>query len=86
VSCGPWKTDRLAECCLDPAGSVGANNHSPSFGLEEIYVRPLYENAFFLNIEIEIEIGIGIEIGIEIEIAFHASLAQACLRFGRHVG
>jgi hypothetical protein len=27
-----------------------------------------------------------IGIGIEIEIAFHASLAQACLRFGRHVG
>jgi hypothetical protein len=27
---------------------------------------------------------IGIE--IEIEIAFHALLAQACLRFGRHVG
>jgi hypothetical protein len=33
---------------------------------------------FFLNIEIGI--------GIGIEIAFHASLAQACLRFGRHVG
>jgi hypothetical protein len=28
----------------------------------------------------------GIGIGIEIEIAFHASLAQACLRFGRHMG
>jgi hypothetical protein len=27
-----------------------------------------------------------LDIGIEIEIAFHASLAQACLRFGRHVG
>jgi hypothetical protein len=42
----------------------------------------LHENPFFLNIEIEIGIGIG----IEIEIAFHASFAQACLRFGRHMG